>query len=170
MSRSKPGAWRRLASASSGDLWLLARASRAGALPASGERERAARETAGFTLIEILVAFVIAVLALSVVYRASSVGLDTGGTADRYSHALLIAESALQAAGVETSLAPGTSTQRRDNSYDEAVTVRPRPDLLPRSLTLAGAYPYEVSVDVSWREGGRARSVALSTIRLGRSP
>jgi general secretion pathway protein I len=165
MSRSKPGPRRRLASASSGRTGPPPRGPHRGPIPAGGEGE-----AAGFTLIEILVAFVIAVLALGAVYRASSVGLDTGGTADRYSHALLIAESALEAAGVETSLAPGTSTQRLDNAYDQAVTVRPRPDLLPRSLTLAGAYPYEVSVDVSWREGGRARSVALSTIRLGRSP
>lgn len=125
---------------------------------------------AGFTLIEILVAFAIALLALGVVYRTSSTGLNAGRTAGQYSRALLIAESTLEATGVEAPLAPGESKLRVDGTYEQEVTVRARPDLLPSAGPMPGAYPYEVFVGVAWREAGRKRSIALSTIRLGPSP
>lgn len=126
--------------------------------------------TAGFTLIEFLVAFTIAVLALGVLYRASSSGLNTGSTASRYNSALLIAESTLDAIGVETPLSPRQSTRRVDGTYDEDVVVRPRSDLSSGSDVTAWAYPYEVMVDITWRDGRRRRSIELKTIRLGRAP
>src|SRR5579872_3068122 len=126
-----------------------------------------ASEAAGFTLIEVLVAFTIAVLALGVLYRASSTGLNAGGAAGRYNNALLIAESTLDAIGVERPLAPHQSTRRVDETYDEHVIVRARPDLAPGSDVSAWAYPYEVLVDITWREGRRDRSIELKTIRLG---
>jgi general secretion pathway protein I len=125
---------------------------------------------AGFTLIEILVAFVIAVLALSTLYRMASTGLGAESAAAHYSHALLIAESALEAVGSETPLTPGTSTPRIDDAYDEELVINPRPDLLPREYAASGPYPYAISVRVTWHEGRRARSISLSTVRLGPPP
>jgi len=125
---------------------------------------------AGFTLIEILVAFTIALLALGALYRASSTGLAAGTSATHYSRALLIAESALEGAGVEAPLAPGKSTRRVDGAYDQELMVNARPDLLPGAGGIVGTYPYEVSVAVAWHDAGRARSIELSTIRLGPPP
>jgi general secretion pathway protein I len=125
---------------------------------------------AGFALIEILVAFTIALLALGMLYRISSSGLAIGTTAVRYSRALLIAETALDEVGVETPLAPGQSARQVDGAYDQDVTVLRRPDLVPGAAALPGAFPYQVSVQVSWDEAGRARSIELSTIRLGPVP
>jgi general secretion pathway protein I len=125
---------------------------------------------AGFALIEILVAFTIALLALGMLYRISSSGLAIGTTAFRYSRALLIAENALDEVGVEVPLAPGQSARQVDGAYDRDVTVHSRPDLLPGAAALPGAFPYEVSVQVSWHDSGRARSIELSTIRLGPVP
>lgn len=125
---------------------------------------------AGFTLIEILVAFVIAVLALSTLYRMASTGLGAESAAAHYSHALLIAESALEAVGSETPLTPGTSTPRIDDAYEEELVINPRPDLLPREYAVSGPYPYAISVRITWHEGRRARSISLSTVRLGPPP
>lgn len=126
--------------------------------------------TDGFSLIEILVAFTIATLALLALYRVSSSGLSAGFTADRHSRALLIAESAMDAVGIGEPLAPGKSTQRVDDTYDREIVVRARPDLLRPGTGISAPYPYEVSVNVNWREGRLARSVALSMIRLGSPP
>jgi general secretion pathway protein I len=125
---------------------------------------------AGFTLIEILVAFVITALAVGALYRMSSIGLGTGSTADRYGRALLIAEAAMEGAGITEPLVPQHSTSRMDGVYDQDITVRARPDLLRTPATPDTRYPYEVSVVITWRDGRRARSIALSTLRLGTPP
>jgi general secretion pathway protein I len=125
---------------------------------------------AGFTLIEVLVAFTIATMALVALYRVSSTGLSTGFTAERYSRALLIAESALDTIGIGEPLTPGTSTQRVDVIYDQNITVHARPDLVRPGTGGPAPYPYEVSVSIGWHEGRRDRSIALSMIRLGSPP
>jgi general secretion pathway protein I len=121
-------------------------------------------------LIEVLVAFVIAVLALSTLYRMASTGLGAESVAAHYSHALLVAESALEAVGSETPLTPGTSTPQIGDAYEEELVIKPRPDLLPREYAVSGPYPYAISVRVTWHEGRRARSIFLSTVRLGSPP
>lgn len=126
--------------------------------------------TAGFTLIEMLVAVLIAVMALSALYRLGSTGLATETVSSRYGRALLIAQSALEDVGVETPLVPGNSTREIDDVYQEEVDIRGRPELLSGELTAAAPYPYEIVVKVLWREGKRVRSVDLSTVRLGLPP
>jgi general secretion pathway protein I len=125
---------------------------------------------AGFTLIEILVAFVIAVLALGALYRIASTGFAADSAATRYSRALLIAESTLDTVGTEEPLRPGRSTRRTDEVFEEEVVVRLRPDLLRSEDTASAPYPYEISVGIAWRDGRRARSLSLSTVRLGPAP
>ena len=133
-------------------------------------RDASRAGAAGFTLIEILVAFTIALLALGALYRTTSSGLDAGAAAARYGRAVLIAESALESVGVETRLTPGDSTRHVDGTYDQNITVRARPDLSPGAGDIAGVFPYEVSVSVAWNEARRARTIELSTIRLGPPP
>lgn len=125
---------------------------------------------AGFTLIEILVALAITVMALGAIYRLSSSGLAAGHAAEQYGRALVIAESALAASEIEEPLAARKSTRRVGDDYAEDITVRPRPDLLQNTATSYAPYPYEISVEISWHEGRRVRSIGLSTIRLGRAP
>ena len=124
----------------------------------------------GFTLIEILVAFVITAMGLGALYGLASTGLATEGATSRYSRALLIAQSALDDVGVETALIPGTSTRRVDDVYRQETVIRARPDLLRGDAAVSAPYPYDISVKVIWREGKRSRSVDLSTIRLGPAP
>jgi general secretion pathway protein I len=123
------------------------------------------RSTAGFTLVEILVAFAVAVLLLGMLYRVFSTGLQSGSVAEDYSRAVLIAESGLEALGALEALAPGESNDQVENRFERHVRVRLRPDLAP-----AEDYPdlvlYEVEVTVTWRAGRHPRSVSLSTVRL----
>jgi hypothetical protein len=100
----------------------------------------------------------------------SSTGLGAGSTADRYRRALLIAEAVMEGAGITEPLASQTSTSRIDGIYDRDITIRARPDLLRTPATRDRRYPYEVSVVITWRDGRRTQTLALSTLRLGAPP
>ena len=63
----------------------------------------------GYSLIEVLVAFSILAMALSVLFRIFSTGLNNVGVASEYSLAVLVAESKLASPGVSEPLRPGRS-------------------------------------------------------------
>ena len=126
--------------------------------------------SAGFTLIEILVAFTVATLLLGALYQVFSTGLRAGASAEHYADAVLFAESGLDAL-VGTAVAVGETTDRF-GIYQRRTNIRARPDLGPADEQMA-IVPYEIEVRVAWREGVRERAVLLSTIRTGpreRSP
>jgi general secretion pathway protein I len=130
----------------------------------------AERRQAGFTLIEILVAFTVATLLLGALYQVFSTGLRAGSSAEHYVDAVLLAESGLDAL-VGTPVAVGETTDRF-GIYQRRTNIRARPDLAPADEQMA-IVPYEIEVRVAWREGVRERAVLLSTIRTGpreRSP
>jgi general secretion pathway protein I len=133
----------------------------------SGAIRPAGKAQSGFTLVEILVAFTIAALLLSALYQIFSTGLHSASMAKDYSNAVLLAESALEVFGVEEALVAGESRDRIDQKYQRHIVVRPRPDLLPKGIAKPAVTPYEVEVDITWRNGRQARSFSLATIRLG---
>ncbi len=119
---------------------------------------------AGFTLIEILVAFTVAALLLAALYQVFSMGLRSSASAENYANAVMLAESGLDAlAG--TSLAIGQTTDRI-SGYERTTIIRSRPELEPGS-TQAALKLYEIEVRVAWRDGVRERSVSLSTLKVG---
>jgi general secretion pathway protein I len=127
-----------------------------GETPASG--------AAGFTLIEILVAFTIAALLLGALFELFSTGLRSSLTATNYDDAVLLAESALDALSA-TPLAVG-ETENHLGRFDRVTTVRQSPEFLT-TAALSVPMIYEISVRVTWREGVRQRSILLSTLRAG---
>ncbi|HEX9490851.1 MAG TPA: prepilin-type N-terminal cleavage/methylation domain-containing protein [Stellaceae bacterium] len=122
------------------------------------------RSSAGFTLIEILVAFTVATLLLGALYQVFSTGLRSSASAEHYADAVLLAESGLDAL-VGTAVAVGETTDRF-GIYERRTNIRARPDLGPSADQVAVA-PYEIEVRVAWREGVRERAVLLSTVRPG---
>ncbi len=122
------------------------------------------RSSAGFTLIEILVAFTVATLLLGALYQVFSTGLRSSASAEHYADAVLLAESGLDAL-VGTAVAVGETTDRF-GIFERRTNIRARPDLGPSDAQLAVA-PYEIEVRVAWREGVRERAVLLSTVRPG---
>jgi general secretion pathway protein I len=113
----------------------------------------------GFTLLEVLVAFVIAVLALGLLYRVGIDGLGTAAQAARYQEALARARSHLAALG--DSPRPGDRQGDEGDGFHWHVRVVPI-----ASETLPGpgdnrASLLSVSVAISW---GR-RTVELDSER-----
>ena len=148
----------------------------------SRPRPEAIRRERGFTLLEVLVAFAIAALALSVLFRGALTGLLSADVAGRYEEALSRARSHLAALGwspVATDLqgdddgAPSReSDDRRGSSYHWHVRVSPIAAAVRGGGVVGGAPAvritlYAVSVAVSWQEDGRQRVVELDSERLG---
>lgn len=125
------------------------------------------RVQSGFTLIEILVAFAVAALLLGALYQTFATGLRSGVAAENLSGAVLLAQSALDAAA-GTPPSAGVTDDRIDG-YERRTSVRPRPDLAAEGQP-ASLFPYEIEVTVTWRDGRRERKVSLATLALGTAP
>ena len=120
----------------------------------------------GYTLIEVLVAFMILVLALTVLLRIFSGGLRNVSVSSDYATATVIAESRLAAAGIDVPLRPGETSGTEGERFEWTLSVQdyqPRPGY--RSAA-RGVDAYRVTVTVEWPNGDNTRSVALSTVRL----
>ena len=132
---------------------------------------------AGFMLLEVIVAFIIAALALGALYQAALTGLHSARTASRYEQALSRARSRLIIAGHGAPLA--SEDLRGDDGGGfrwrlravpiETTAVRP---FDPAGLRRSDAVPvtlYAVSVWVSWHDLGVERFVRLNTERIGQA-
>jgi len=123
----------------------------------------------GFTLIEVLVALVILSLSLTIIFAGFSSGLQGKRAAQDYQQATLLAESKLNAEGVEGPLKEGITVGRFDNRFRWKVEVAPYAE---RGMEQADSVvkpvlvPFVVTVTVSWGDRSDERSVSLATLRL----
>lgn len=133
------------------------------------------RETQrGFTLLEVLVAFVIAAFALGVMIEASLGGLRAAATASRYQEALSLARSRLAAAGVG-SLADREQSGDDGHGFHWMVRIRslgtvalsPGPTAALAGKSGPQATLYGITVTETWQDDGRDRLVRLDSARLG---
>jgi len=127
------------------------------------------RASAGFTLLEVLVALVILALTLSVIMRIFSGGLSNAALADDYSRAVLLAESRLAELGVQP--LEGEARGEFDGKYRWRSNIHPWVD---DTGALGVVQPFrlmKIEVWVAWgEEGGRSREIGLSTLQLASAP
>jgi general secretion pathway protein I len=126
--------------------------------------------SAGFTLIEVVVALAIAALALSALMAAASTGLDNATLAGRYIEATRRAQSLLAQSGVTIPLRPGE--QSGDDGGGFSWHVRISQPLTraaaPESSNLPPLGLYTVQVTIGWRSGATTKNVSLQSQFLGR--
>jgi general secretion pathway protein I len=126
---------------------------------------------AGFTLLEVLIAFIIATLAIAEVMQAVGTSLESSRAAAHYQEAVSRARSHLDFAIYDTALVPA-DTQGDDGQgfhwhlrvTPAASTTRQLPGLARRGA--AAVVLYAVSVTISWRDGHSAREVRLESAQL----
>jgi len=127
----------------------------------------------GFTLIEVVVAFVLLAAILVMAFEVFSAGLSrTGALADR-SRALVIAQSRLAATGVEQALREGESTGESDDHRFQWSTRVTRSDegLTPGKPAPSAYVLYRIDVLVTWQDAnGRAQALPLSTLAAAGAP
>ena len=129
----------------------------AGPAHASGRRG-AARRPGGFTLVEVIVAFVIAALALAAIYAAFSLGFAASEKAQDALRRQMVAENRLAELGILIPLDPGTYRGREAGIAWEVV-LRPAGGFSPRLDETLGVRAMDVTVAVS---DGRGRLVLHS--------
>ncbi|MDD5271274.1 MAG: type II secretion system protein [Methylovulum sp.] len=126
----------------------------------------------GFSLLEILIAFSILALSIAILLKIFAGGVQTAAVAEDYTVAVQLAESLMVRAGVETPLQAGQVLGRDNDKYNWQVVVNPYrfspPDVDASTLTTEF---FVVDVSVSWDdEGGKGRSLELSTLKLRSKP
>lgn len=136
---------------------------------------RHGRAGAGFTLLEVLVAFVIAAAALGVLYGGALDGLRATVAGARTEEAVSRAQSRLAAVGRGAPPVPGTTGGDDGHGFRWRTRVVAAAPPAP-----AGAGPearqgpfialFDVSVAVAWDEGGRTHQVQLDTQRAAPVP
>jgi general secretion pathway protein I len=128
----------------------------------------------GFTLIEVVVAFVLLALVFSVGFEIFSDGLARAGALDERSRALEVARSRQAVAGMEEPLKEGQSQgESADPRFRWTTTVTPF-DVAhdPSQPQVMAAYAlYRVETRVDWRGADeKDRTLAVATLALGNKP
>jgi len=124
----------------------------------------------GFTLIEVLVAFVMLALVLGTAFEIFSTGLARAGELENQSKALVVAQSRLAATGTEEAVKEGdTQGESEDRRFHWAVSVRKVDDGANPAAPVPSVYAmFRIDVRVNWTGADtRERSIALATVMLG---
>ena len=127
-------------------------------------RGRAEAAEAGFSLLEILVAFSIMAVILGILMQIFSKGIDLASTGDEYSRAMLLAESMLATVGHTQAVEPGETTGEVDDFYEWSIGIEPfENEDLDSGIASPQFSLYRVQVRVRWAN----RAVVLDTLRFG---
>jgi general secretion pathway protein I len=123
---------------------------------------------AGFTLLEVIVAFVILAMVLGASFSSFSSGFRSISVAGNYTDALLRAKSHLAGLDVAGPLVPGNQSGQSGDGYAWRLEVVP----LEWHQTAFGDRQvlglYVVSLTYSWDSGEGPRDLTMTTVRLGR--
>lgn len=123
----------------------------------------------GFALLEVLIAFAIAAMALGLLFQAASSSGGAAKQAGNYEEAVSRAKSRMAAVGRDSDIGPG------ENDGDDGQAYRWRVKISPSAVARApaGGPPvtthltlYDVEVAISWTDSGHKREVVLHSQRL----
>ena len=120
----------------------------------------------GYSLIEVLVAFMILALALTVLLRIFSGGLSNISASADYARAVLVAEAQLAGAGIAGELSPGETTGEEAGRYRWSRKVTAYPLVGTTGIADQPVSAYQVTVTVEWPRGAQLRQVDLTSLRL----
>jgi general secretion pathway protein I len=144
----------------------------------------APRRARGFSLLEVLVAFVILALALGVIMRVFSQGMSRVSESDAYARAVTLAQSKLAQLGADIPLAEGELSGEGEDALrwrvrlgayeaDKVQAAKEAADTA-QAANAGSAAPaplpvrlWQVEVEVSWdADQTPPRSVRLATLKL----
>lgn len=125
----------------------------------------------GFSLLEVLVAFVILAMAMGTVMQVFSGGLRNVGLSREYVQAVNLAKNQLSAVGVQIPLVPGVVTGEYENLYHWTLSMQAMEEAAPaQGPGFKGPSNFglmQLQLVVEWMEsGGKPRSITLDSARL----
>ena len=124
------------------------------------------KQMQGYSLIEVLVAFTILALALTVLFRIFSGGLRNVDASADYALAVLVAEGKLAEPGVSTPLQIDTADGVEADKFTWSRSITQYEPANAEFSNPFGVRAYRIVVNVEWPGGRSTRRVALETIRL----
>jgi general secretion pathway protein I len=115
----------------------------------------------------VLVAFAILAASLGAMLQVFSAGLRSSDQAERYTRAVLLAESTMASIGTEENPLPGGFSGETEDGFQWRWEANPYDEgsLPDRVVAL-----YRVNVTVTWEGRGKNRTVSLTTLRLAPLP
>ena len=127
----------------------------------------------GFALLEVLIAFAIAAMALGLLFQAAGSSGDAARSAGYYEEAISRAKSHLAMLGRDAPLTEGETGGEDGGPFrwrlkvTQTATAKPAVAAPPiaTSLTL-----YDIEVDISWTVDRRKHDIVLHSQRLGIRP
>ncbi|KAA9130772.1 type II secretion system protein [Marinihelvus fidelis] len=131
---------------------------------------RSRQQQSGFTLLEVLLAFVIFALSFATVLEIVGGSVRSTVRARDYSEAALTAQSIMELVGTEIPLAPGGYQGETDDGFRWTVDVfdfEPMDDD-PRIMEVAqgeGTLLFWVDLHLEWGDGLRSRHAQFTTLR-----
>jgi len=128
-------------------------------------------ESRGFTLLEVIIAFVIMALIIGATFDTFSTGFRQAAITDQYAGAVIRAEARLALIGQTEPLDIGVRTGQIDQHYswrtEITPVVRENPETQEPVAQDEGLLRlYSVVVSVFWQESGNTRDVTLRSLRL----
>ena len=143
-------------------------------MPTRNSRLLSLARARGFSLLEVLVAFVILALVGTALFRLFSGALNNASAAEDYSRAVLVAESALAEAASTQPLREGTQQGTADDGRIEwttRVAIYAAPVVNPdteRGSDAMNIRLFRVSAEVAFPgQAGGKRALTLATTRIG---
>jgi general secretion pathway protein I len=136
------------------------------------------RGQSGFTLLEVLVALVIATLALGALFSGAVTGLRSVNLSGHYMQAVSRATSHLATVGIGSPLVASKQEGDDGGGFRWQLSVRPLATAsLPDQAGALGRHGkaprvtlYAISVIIAWRMDGGLRQVELETQKIGPAP
>lgn len=134
--------------------------------PAAGRGRRGHRRSRGFSLLEVVVAFAIAALALTMLYQVMGNNARQAGGLSQSERAMMLAESLL----ASCASVPPQGIDASDQSAGYQWHLRSQPYPTPADNTLQAPHLHEVQASVQWLDGDAPRAFELTTLRPEQRP
>ena len=125
----------------------------------------------GFSLLEILVAFSILAVSLTILLNIFASGLNATSTVEDYTLAVQIAESLMAKTGVETPLQTSQTSGIAHNKYRWQITIQPFVFSSEAINPPPAVNFFKVQVLVTWGDNEtHIRQIKLVTLKLSNKP
>jgi len=116
----------------------------------------------GFTLLEVLVAFVLLATTVTVILQLFSSGIRALSVSEDYATAVIKAESKMREILDNDQLSENVWSETSPEGYRFDITVAQTHETRTKDLPLK---TLEIDVTMSWNKGGKNRSLTLNTMK-----